>query len=132
MLKDVFRGNVATEIIDFVMETCCDCGIPFLMPNYFKKEKLSSLKNFYCLNGHSQHYVGKTEAQKLQEQLDDLQKQKDKENQLWEDRLLDSIAEKQKIEKQLKRLHKGTCSCCKRTFTNLARHMKAKHPELLK
>ena len=59
MLKDVFRGNTTTEIIDFVMETCCDCGIPFFMPNYFKKEKLNSLGTFHCPNGHGQPYVGK-------------------------------------------------------------------------
>ena len=34
-----------------------------------------------------------------------------------------------KIEKQLKRIHKGVCPCCNRSFTNLKRHMETKHPE---
>jgi len=27
-----------------------------------------------------------------------------------------------------RRINGGVCTCCNRTFTNLARHMKTKHP----
>lgn len=34
---------------------------------------------------------------------------------------------RQKSEKKLKRVGNGVCPCCKRSFTNLARHMATKH-----
>ena len=38
-------------------------------------------------------------------------------------------AAREKAERKLKRVARGACPCCKRTFVNLARHMAAKHPE---
>lgn len=53
------------------METCCKCGIPFYMPTYHQKRLLANKGEiFYCPSGHPQHYTGKTEAQKLTEQLE--------------------------------------------------------------
>lgn len=83
---------------------------------------------FYCPNGHAQYFSGKSEAEKLREEL----KRKEQElankviekNDIWN--------ELQKTQKKLTRLNKGTCSCCKRTFQNLKRHMESKHPELVK
>ncbi len=38
-----------------------------------------------------------------------------------------AIAEKMKVERKLKRANAGVCTCCNRTFLNLARHMATKH-----
>jgi hypothetical protein len=39
---------------------------------------------------------------------------------------------REKVERKLKRVHRGVCPCCKRTFQNIQRHMETKHPETLK
>jgi hypothetical protein len=39
------------------------------------------------------------------------------------------IAAKGQITKLKKRAKAGTCPCCKRTFHNMAEHMKTKHPD---
>lgn len=131
MIKEVIRGTTMTEAIDFVLETCCSCGVPFFMPSYFKKQKLSNPgESFYCPAGHGQHYTGRSEAEKLKERLSELEKQKAKNEEDLQNKWLDALSEKNKLEKQLKRVHKGVCPCCNRTFVNLQRHMKTKHPEV--
>lgn len=132
MIKDVVRGNTTIETIDFTLETCCNCGVPFFMPTDFYKQKLNNPnESFYCPNGHGQHYTGKTEAQKLREKLERLEKEKQEQEELLQNRWLDELNEKKKLEKQLKRLHKGVCPCCNRSFINLQQHMKKQHPEAI-
>jgi len=43
-------------------------------------------------------------------------------------RLNEALAEKNAIERKLKRVGNGVCPHCNRHFQNLARHMKCKHP----
>ena len=130
MIKEVQRGKTTTETIDFTLETCCVCGIPFFMPTYHYKRLVANKgESFYCPNGHSMSFTGPTEAQKLKEKLEALQKQKDQEHDDLQNKWLDALNEKYKVEKQLKRLHKGVCPCCNRSFVNLQRHMKNQHPD---
>ncbi len=52
-----------------------------------------------------------------------------KHNETVTEELLGTISEKNKLSRQLKRVNKGVCPCCNRTFVNLANHMKTTHPE---
>lgn len=132
MIKEVMRGNTTTEAINFTLETCCACAIPFFMPTYHYKRLLANKgETFYCPNGHPMSYTGLTEAQKLKQELDKLKEEKNKENEELQNRWLDVLGEKNKLEKQLKRVHRGVCPCCNRTFSDLSNHMKVKHPELI-
>lgn len=132
MIKDVTRGNTTTETIDFTLETCCACGIPFFMPTYHYKRLLANKgEAFYCPNGHSQSYVGKTEAEKLKEKLQQLETEKAKQEEELQNRWLDALNEKSKLEKKMKRLTNGVCPCCNRPFHNLQQHMKKQHPEVV-
>lgn len=56
--------------IRFVTVLCGECGVPFAMTEEFQARKLRDRTVFYCPSGHPRVYTGKTEAQKLQEQLD--------------------------------------------------------------
>lgn len=128
----VKRGATLDKSLDFILEECCICHVPFFMPSYMKKYLLDNRdKYFYCPNGHSQHYTGKSEAQQLKEQLENERAEWEKSKEGYVNRWLDAENEKSKIQKQLKRTHNGVCPCCNRSFVNLQRHMKTKHPEVI-
>lgn len=130
VLVNKVRGNEVTETINFVMEECCDCGLPFFMPKYHKEMLLKSHASFYCPNGHGQHYTGKSEAQK---RIEELEKQIAAEKQAYDNvanAMLDEKNKAKKLQRQLNRVHKGVCPCCNRTFENLQKHMATKHPEI--
>lgn len=130
-LLEVKRGNTATETVEFVMMECCNCSIPFMIPNYQRKRLLSTRESFYCPNGHRQAYSGPTEADKLKEQLEAERKRNEQDIEFMNNKLLDQINETKKVKKDLNRLKKGVCPCCNRTFTNLHNHLKNQHPEFL-
>ena len=126
------RGNKVAETFEFVLEECISCGIPFFMPEYHRKQLLKSHNSFYCPNGHSMVYNGKSDEQK---EIDRLKSEidwqiKDKEG--ITEQLLETITEKNKLSRQLKRVHKGVCPCCNRSFVNLAKHMETKHKDQVK
>lgn len=132
-LLEATRGNTTAETLNFVLENCCNCGIPFMMPKYYNDRLVREPgTTFYCPNGHPQSYVGKTEAQKLKEQMEKDRIQNEKDLEFLQNRLLDEMNEKKVLSNQLKRVHKGVCPCCNRSFQNLKKHIENKHPELKK
>jgi hypothetical protein len=119
--------------VELVTETCCACGILFAMPAELKKRALEQRDrlSFYCPNGHSQHYVGKSDGQLLREEREradrlrgELSSTRAERDHHW--------TERKKLctrhHNMRKRIQQGVCPCCNRTFENLARHMKSKHP----
>lgn len=132
-------GQTQVEFINFVLEHCCNCGAAFMVPESFQKHcKADSAKHFYCPNGHSQHYL-QSEADRLKDKIADVEAKHKRELEAATNRTLDAIIEKQKaqfekekLEKQMKRVRKGVCPCCNRSFANLKKHMTTKHPEAIK
>ncbi len=53
----------------FMIETCIKCGIVWAMLGDYISQKRNDHKVFYCPNGHGQHYLQKSDTEKLQEQL---------------------------------------------------------------
>lgn len=109
--------------IHFVTVECCECGVPFAMTQDLNDRcRRDHSRSFYCPNGHGQVYSGKTEEQKLKEQLD-----QEKNNVTYFKNQARQINKSyQKIRERVKN---GVCPCCNRTFQNLLNHMKTKHPE---
>jgi RNA polymerase-binding transcription factor DksA len=116
---------------------CITCGSPIWGPATRKTHCLNKkgIESFYCINGHSQVYVGETESQKLQKQLDRVTKEKEWAEQSKQRaqeaeataRRAEAIA-KGKLKAQATRIKNGVCPCCNRSFANLHRHMSTKHP----
>lgn len=131
MLTQVSRGVTQHEQIEFVLEECCSCGTPFMLPKRMQKVLIENHQRFYCPNGHGQSYCGKTEAQKLKEQLEQEKQRSAADKERLEKQWLEKHGEVVKLEKKLKRIHNGVCPCCNRTFSNLAKHMETQHPEVL-
>lgn len=125
--------------VNFTSITCYKCGIPFGIPDYQHTRLLNNHEGFFCPNGHEQFFNGKTEAQKLKEQLE--QKEKlllEKERKIGLQMMKISTAEAERdhekrrvtrLRRKLLRVHNGVCPCCQRTFQNLWRHMVGQHPE---
>lgn len=87
--------------IDMVLVQCADCGTPFAISRD-KYERLREChNNFFCPNGHANHYNGETEAEKLRKQL----KQKE-ESLAYFRRMEDERLEKAKKELEKKQAKK--------------------------
>lgn len=109
---------------------CGECGIDYAMPEFLYQARLVDHHSFYCPNGHNRHYpAGKTEVEKLREQLADVQAARDHADQ--QRRAAEANVERlRKAEKRTKkRAAAGVCPCCQRTVSQMARHIKTKHPE---
>ena len=115
-------------------KTCPVCGIIYAAPSAFFKARhenknVGSSNGWHCPNGH--YLVFKESlADKIARERDMLKRQlaqKDDEIAGWK-------REKEKAEKETRRVKKrataGVCQCCNRTFSNVARHMATKHPNV--
>lgn len=126
-----------TMSIEDVVITCCnhECGISFAVPSWWARGKRETHTSFYCPNGHKQSYTAETSAEKMRRERDNAKQQLARaEQEAQEARILaaKSVHAKELAEAATKRLEKrasaGTCPCCQRTFANMTRHMKQKHP----
>lgn len=119
------RGNVLSifQPVAIFTEECFRCGVIFGITEQFKDERVKDHKGFYCPNGHIQSYMGESEAEKNARLL--------REEQARHARTLqrenEERAERERLERKLKRVGRGVCPECNRSFVNLARHMNCKH-----
>jgi len=117
--------------------SCYTCGNPFGVTDQLYeravKDKRGGLHCPAC--GASTRWVGKTDDQK---KIIDLERKLKWEAEQLAKQIVktksakDSLsATKGVITKIKKRVHNGVCPCCNRSFVNLNRHMKTKHPDYL-
>ena len=108
---------------------CAHCNVSFAITADFMQRRRDDGKTFYCPSGHSNVYNGKTEAQKLKDELA-------REKEIRE--AAEARAQKAKSDldvvsrahgRMRQRIVNGTCPCCNRSFSNLRDHMKTQHPE---
>lgn len=118
--------NVQTQLKPV---NCYSCGTTFGMESGFYADRLRDHKNFYCPNGHSQHFIGETEAERLQKQLDRERNRVDFYKRESESQKRSRAAMKGQLTKTKNRIAKGVCPCCNRQFSDLHRHMESKHPD---
>ena len=108
---------------------CCTCGIAFTMPEWFYKRcKERSDQWFYCPQGHEQHY-SKSELTKLREQLERAQTREKHLQDQREAAERHASAMKGQVTRLKNHAKAGVCPCCNRSFVQLERHMKSKHPD---
>lgn len=121
------RGRVLTLGIGerLVTETCYSCCVLFAMVEDFWEHRQNDRKNFFCPNGHSQAYIGKSDATKL--------KEAEAREVALRDQLEAAAREHERTKAALlrdrARFANGVCPCCNRSFTNVARHMTTQHPD---
>jgi len=117
--------------ISFEAIVCANCGMHFCLDsatyNRLRKDHLS----FYCPMGHSQHFAAESAEEKLRRERDRLvQNAARLEDEIAIEKRRTAAA-KAEITKIRNRVNAGVCPCCNRTFQNLAKHMKGKHPDVV-
>lgn len=108
---------------------CITCGVEICMPQHLMTELQRNHRNFYCVNGHSQHWPGKSDLELAQEQLARQKEATERERRYREQAERSAAAARGQVTKIKNRVGNGVCPCCNRTFQNLMRHMQSKHPE---
>ena len=109
-------------------EDCYKCGSIFGIEQRRNKRLLETGNTFWCpYCGASQCYT-ETEIQRLKKRLAMERDRTDFQRRLAENAERSRRAVKGHLTRVKKRVGNGICPCCNRTFTNLMRHMKSKHP----
>ena len=128
-------NQVITKQITLESITCCTCDVMFAMPDTMMRRLKENGGYFYCPAGHCQVF-SKSEIARLKEKLAEQTRiatqQAERAKQQY-DRAVEAESLTKVSTDELKRiklrLQAGVCPCCQRTFKQLARHMKAKHPQ---
>ncbi len=110
-----------------VAETCWSCGMTWAMPWGWARKQSEKGNSFYCPRGCNLTY-GESEIEKVQQQLASQIESTRFANRRLESEQNSHRATKGHLTRQKKRAAAGVCPCCNRTFNQLSRHMKSKHP----
>lgn len=119
---------------NFTKLNCGECGINFCAPSHWvevRRDRGDHGKEFHCPNGHARVWNTPT-IDKIRQERDRLKQQTA--------RLEDEVREaNQRAELEAKRAARikkraeaALCPCCNRHFSQIERHMKSKHPEVVK
>jgi hypothetical protein len=116
---------------------CINCGVAYTIPSEMFEHQRKSGGYHSCPNGHLQGWgKGETEHDITRRERDRLRQQLAERN--------DEIARQERMRKEtegklaqatkkaaraLKRAAAGVCPCCHRTVSQMARHIKSKHPD---
>ena len=139
-MSDSLRGYTLTlnATSQLETETCFKCGVLFAMPADLMENLRKNRNSFFCPNGHSQAYTGKTKAEKLQDKLDAKERELERAErrragaEAREKMANNSLrATKGVVTKMKNRASKGICPCCNRHFVNVQRHMETQHPDFV-
>lgn len=114
----------------FIRMCCGECGIEFEVPPHFYTERQQTGKNWYCPNGHSRVFR-ESEADKMRRERDIARQQLARAEQEKNEAEAKQRLAERKLAKIKRRASVGSCPCYQRTFSNMARHMKTKHPEFI-
>lgn len=125
-------------LTQLVAVECSQCGLAFGLTVQYKQHRRDDHGTFYCPNGHTQYFPGKSDAEKERERADRLARQverKDREIANLDEDVRSARASlratKGQLTKTKKRAANGVCPCCNRSFANVQRHVKGQHPEFV-
>ena len=113
-----------------VTETCIHCWARFAMPFELRDQRKKDHNSFFCVAcGKGMIYSGESVEAKYKR----LYHQEQQAHDQAKARARDAEEKAANLERTAKRLRKraanGVCPCCKRSFKELAAHMKTKHPD---
>ena len=110
---------------------CGTCGVWHAIPKTMFDTCFTEGGFWHCPNGHSRGYSEGSIKKQLEKEIkrrkwaEESNKNLREKNKTLGNRL---SAQKAATTRMKKRSAAGVCPCCKRTFSQLARHMKSQHP----
>lgn len=120
-------GLEFTTTYETITPKCCNAT--FLVVGAAYRRWMRDKTWWYCpYCGSKRHFTGDSAEAKLKR----LEQERDAARRRAENERNSRIAVQGHLTRAKKRAAAGTCACCKRTFSNVARHMKTKHPEFVK
>ena len=133
-MKKVFDGQ-AIPIDTTLVLTSCWCGINVGVPQNLYRRAKNEGAEVYCPLGHIFVWT-ETELDRTKQRLEEeerrrrmAQERANRERERADENERRRIAQKAATTRSRKRHAAGVCPCCKRSFQNVKRHMKTKHPE---
>jgi len=116
-----------TTTYETITPECCNA--PFLVQGSVYHRWLRDKTWWHCPHcGSRRQFLGDSAEQKIKR----LEQERDAARRRAEDERNSRIAVQGHLTRAKKRAAAGVCACCKRTFSNVERHMKTKHPEFMK
>jgi hypothetical protein len=108
--------------------TCGNCGITFAVPQNWLAERRENGGGFTCPNGDARVFL-KSELDKVREKLEAEQRRVILIRNERDAAERHASAMKGQVTRIKNRAKAGVCPCCNRSFVQLQRHMKSKHPD---
>lgn len=111
---------------------CASCGVNYAFPQVLYDTAYREGGYWSCPNGHRRGWDkahGDREENKVRQERDRLKQEAARLEEAVASRDRELDAERRKAAKMAKRASAGTCPCCTRTFANMGRHMRQKHPD---
>ncbi len=121
-----------------LVTTVCWCGTRHAIPQelYEMVERQHrdgrNQTDIYCPLGHAWTFAGEGEATRLQRQLAEERRRASATRELLDHEQRSHAATRGHLTRTKKRVAHGVCPCCNRSFANVERHMKSKHPNYVK
>lgn len=114
---------------------CPNCGITHAIPAGFERQMLEKGRNCICPRGHTWSFMAKSRVQIIKDRDEEIIRLRARVASRNEE--IEHIKGSQKAlrgvtTKTKHRIANGACPCCNRSFADLAKHMKGKHPKYLK
>jgi len=128
-------SKIALEVT-FGVITCACCGMSFGVPDRFIEKRRRDHESFFCPSGCSNYFPGKSDEEKLREEVRRAKKtasffeaEAEREKRSREAEQRSHRATRGHLTRTKQRVQGGVCPCCDKTFAVLAKHMKAAHPD---
>jgi hypothetical protein len=115
--------------LTITVERCWVCGVTFGFDKKLHEARSANGhdKGFYCTNGCHLGY-GESMVTKLEREKAALKAAKDQACAAAREARIAQEKAEQSHARLKKRIKNGVCPCCQRSFQNLHRHLKTKHP----
>ena len=141
-MKQKVSKSMSTMTIETVLtiesHTCGECGVVFGMTPKFKESRKNDHRTWYCPNGHQRAFTGKSESEKLSEQVAQMRRYNANANAALtsaRDQLDASERSRAALRGHLTRarnkIASGVCpvGACRRHFDNVQEHIASEHPK---
>lgn len=134
-LSTVISAITGGTVLQELVVVTCWCGLKHAIPRELREYQLRERCALHCPQGHKYVPAGPTKEETLQRELtferSRLAAERSRHDQTrseLEATKRQRTALKGKVTKLTHRVANGVCPCCRRTFQNLANHIKNQHP----